>query len=58
MFGGRKGGSATWSQWPTVEVVDAFRRFGSSGVDGGYKDPILLIEAERTTVKQLVVQRT
>jgi hypothetical protein len=51
MFCGRKGGSATRSQWPTVEVVDAFGSFGPSGVDGGYEDPILLIQAERATIK-------
>jgi hypothetical protein len=58
MFDGRKGSSATGSQWPTVEVVNAFGSFRSSGVEGGDEDPILLIQAERATVKQLVVQGT
>jgi len=58
MFDGRKGSSAAGSQWSTVEVVDAFGSFRSSGVDGGDQDPILLIQAERATVKQLVVQGT
>jgi len=52
---GRKGRSAAGSQWSTVEVVDAFRSLGSSGVDGGYEDPILLIQAERAAIEQLVV---
>jgi hypothetical protein len=58
MFDGVKGGSVTGSQRSTVEVVDAFPGFGSSGVDGGHEDSILLIQAKRATVKQLVVQGT
>lgn len=58
MFYGRKGGSATGSERSAVEVVDAFGSFGSSRIDGGYEDPILLIQAERATVKELVMQGT
>ena len=58
VFDGRKGRSAAGSQWSTVEVVHAFRSFRSRGVDGGDEDPILLIQTERATVKQFVVQGT
>lgn len=58
MFDGRKGGSATRSQWSILEVVDAFRSVGSGREAFRDEDPMLMIKTECATVKQLVVQRT
>jgi len=58
MFEGRKSGSATQSQWSTLEVVDKFGSLGSCGEDSRDEDPMLLVQTERAGVKQLVVQRT
>ena len=58
VFGCRKSGATTRVNLSALEVVGAFGSLGSGGEDGRYEDPVLLIEPERATVKQLVVQRT
>jgi hypothetical protein len=58
MSAGRKSGSAAGSQWTTVQVIDAFGSVGSGGEDAGDEDPILVIQTDCATVKQLVVQGT
>jgi hypothetical protein len=55
MYTGGQSGSAARSQRSTLEVVDALGCLRACGIDGGDEDPIFLIQAECTTVKQLVM---
>jgi hypothetical protein len=58
MFEGGEIGSATRLQWTPVQVIDASGGLGPGGEGARDEDPILLIETERASVKQLVVQGT